>query len=201
MLPTKKEEFISSYYNGTELYVDKNLCRQCKGRCCKVSGCGLLPCDIPIQTPEGIRAMLDTGKFMISVAFTTDGLITPIMSSREVGADRIDFNLIHRPCALLGPNGCPFSDDERPMLGLLFIPKENKKCYNPVNGTNVFLEWSTMAPIMEEVIFNETGKSSEELFLKSFDEAASYLADKYNRKEAMTDAELSTFIAIIQTFL
>jgi hypothetical protein len=147
-----------------------------------------MTCDIPDLSVAGIKSMLDTGKYSISFFYSDPLGPIPIMVARDIGAGRIATTMIRQQCSLWD-NGCPLSDDERPTLGLLFMPKENHQCEILVNGIECLIDWFSVRSIMEEVIKEETGQSTIELFYKACISDALLIKNKLKDHIKLSEAE------------
>lgn len=190
-MKTKKEYIAEKMRNeGVTANVNCSICSKCKGKCCKISGCGLMPCDVEDMSVDGIRRMLDTGKYSISFLLKMNPP-RPMLSmiSREVGRGRINPSLIRTRCSLLDENGCTLSEEERPTQALLLVPGENLDCHELVTISETISEWSKYQDILAEVIFLETGKDMIELFEESCQNDTDYLIDKFQRQEDFTSTE------------
>ena len=118
------------------------LCKKCRGECCKTSGCAL-NADINFErvlTRKMILDILNTGLIKISKDKYTEILYLSIRNKNDEE---------YGECMLLSDSGCMFDDNLRPMGGVMLIPKydENKKkymCHNDLEKENLLIEsWST----------------------------------------------------------
>lgn len=196
MRPKDKNAYITSKMRDfpRNPYLNHSICEKCGGKCCKAGGCGLMPCDVPEMSVEGIRKMLDTGKYSITFfcAATECGIIPiPIINAREVDSGKVNNSIIRKPCALQGEKGCELSDDERPTMGLLYIPIAKGDCRMLVSANDTLNEWFPYKAIMDEVVFEETGKSSEELFYSGCVQAAMEIRQKLDMGIEFTEAEMN----------
>lgn len=204
MRPNDKKHYIECIKRrfSQSSHINCEICSECGGNCCKRGGCGLMTCDVPELSVRGIRKMLDTGKYSITFfAANMDGEIipVPIMNAREIGSERVDYSIIRKPCAQQNEEGCSFSDDERPTLGLLYIPKTNRDCKLLVSEMELLGDWYPHKEIMEEVILEETGKSSKELFYKGCIEAAMEIRSKLDVKKELTESEMCALEVLYAT--
>lgn len=196
MGPKDKNAYITSKMRDfpRNPYLNHNICEKCGGKCCQRGGCGLMPCDVSEMSVAGIRRMLDTGNY--SITFFCAGLEgeilpIPIINAREVNAGRVNNSIIRKPCALQGQKGCKLSDDERPTMGLLYIPNAKGHCRILVDAMEAFMEWFPYKTIMDEVVFEETGKSSEELFYSGCVQAAMEIRQKLDMGVELTEGEMA----------
>lgn len=196
MGPNAKKAYITSKMRDfpRNPYLNHNICEKCGGKCCQRGGCGLMTCDVPEMSVDGVRKMLDTGKYSITFFCAADGnefIPIPIINAREVDAGRVNNSIIRRPCALQGEKGCEFSDDERPTMGLLYIPIAKGDCRMLVDAMDACLEWYPYKAIMDEVVLEETGKSSEELFYSGCVQAAMEIRQKLDMGVELTEGEMA----------
>lgn len=192
----KKQKYIAKKLREHEIEtnISCSICKKCQGQCCKTSGCGLLPCDVEDMSVEGIKKMLDTGKYSISYIVQLEPVI-PIASltSREEGRGRIANSLIRSKCSLLKEDGCTLSEEERPTQALLLIPGENMNCTELITPRENIDEWLVHQQILEQVILDETGKTLDEIFEEGCAEDTKYLANKIENQEELTDLEKIVF--------
>lgn len=193
MRPEDKQSYIDfmKRTNRINSHTDCSICSKCGGRCCKTGGCGLMTCDLPELTVEGITKMLDSGKYSITFLYSDLFGIIPTMHTREEGADRINNSPIRKACSLLGNKGCTLSELERPTLGLLLIPDVNYECHLLVDAFDSIHDWLPLKSLMEEVIFKETGKTSSELFYRGCIDAAMELRTKLHAGIELDEGEIS----------
>ncbi|MDO4975576.1 MAG: hypothetical protein Q4E61_04615 [Alphaproteobacteria bacterium] len=181
--------------------INKDICASCRGKCCKATGCGLMPCDIVDKTPAGIQRLLDSGRY--SISFFLDFIdmkleVIPTMMSREINSSRIQFGFIHNQCSLLGPKGCSLSDDERPTQGLLFVPQMEANCELQLNSQTVVTEWRKLSPLMETVLIIETGSNSLNLFQQSLLQTMNHLETKLSEGIILNSSELSALELVMR---
>ena len=198
-----KKEYIAEKMREfpNENHIDRSICGKCKRCCCKIGACQLMTCDISDMSVEGIRKMLDTNKYSVYLTFGFlfgELVVLPVICAKEIDAGRVKASFFRKQCALLGENGCSLSDEERPTLGLLLIPNSNDKCRTAVNNEETFLDWYPHKSIMDEVVFLETGKTTEEIFDDAVDEAAEQLFLKITNKEELTDSEILVCDVLLQ---
>lgn len=193
MRPEEKNAFIEFMKKRHNVISHTNcsICSDCGGRCCKTGGCGLMTCDIPEPTVEGITKLLDSGHYSITFMYSDLFGIIPTMHTREEGAGRINNSPIRKPCTLLGNSGCVLSQKERPTLGLLLIPEPEFECHLLVDAFDSIHDWIPLKGIMEEIIWKETGKTSKELFYRGCIDAAMELRTKLYAGIELDDGEIS----------
>ena len=151
-------------------------CAKCGGICCRTNACACVPEEFPEITEKFIENLLDSRNYMITAAYELTGgnptipvTAYPIISAREVACERngIHISMMHSKCALFeSGKGCRFSDDERPVQGLTLIPYSDEKCENLMD-LPVDL-WKPYRTILDTVVKERTGSSTQELFEKEF---------------------------------
>lgn len=193
MRPEDKMSYINfkKREHGVNSHTNCSICSECGGRCCKTGGCGLMTCDIPDISVEGITKLLDSDKYSITFLYSDLFGIIPTMHTREEKADRINISPIRKACSLLKNNGCTLSREERPTLGLLLIPEPNFDCNLIVDGFDSIHDWLPIKDVMEEVILKETGKTSKELFYRGCIDAAMELRTKLYAGIKLNAGEIS----------
>lgn len=165
-----KKEYIKRKARNRK-YINSELCSTCPYSCCKYSGCDALPFDIEPFTRENVIRLIDKGIYSITYTFTYDRRVIPVLRSREVDAGVFNLSNQHKPCALLGENGCILTEEQRPTLALLLIPKlhpfhdEWRNCKSLVRTREFIKMWDKVSDIMEDVVEHYTdGKDFETLF-------------------------------------
>ena len=171
-----KKEYIKRKTRRKK-YINPELCSTCLKPCCKASGCDAIPLDVNPFTPEHIIELIDKGIYSISYTITYSRDVIPILRSREIDAGVFNFSDKHKPCALLGKHGCTLTEEERPSLALLLIPRlhpfheEWRDCKLIIKTREFIKLWHKVSGIMEEVVEHYTGgKDFKTLFWEYVDE-------------------------------
>ena len=147
----------------------------------------MMPCDIPDMSVKGISKLLDTGNF--SIAFIYVGPIpVALIGAREIGRGRVNSSLIKHSCSLQGNRGCKLAEEDRPTMGLLYVPTSSG-CKLLLKPEEVVEAWFPYQEVLEEVIMLETGKTSLELFEDSVEEDLRFLQKKAEKNIPFTHAE------------
>lgn len=177
-------------------YIDRKICSECGGQCCKSTPCSLMPCDVKDMSVGGIKRMLDSEKYSLRLILSgteEKPHYTICMSARMQGTNRIRNNLLYSPCALLGENGCTLSDEERPTCALLTIPGPNQNCKMLVSPKEYIDAWDKYAGILEEVWKSETSITPEEYFLIMSAKAYFEIQEMINRGVVLNEEEEMVF--------
>lgn len=159
-----------------------------------------MTCDVPEMSVRGISKMLDTGKYSIAFFCTVDdGVVfpVPVMISREISSGKVNNSIIQKPCSLQTEKGCMLSEEERPTLGLLFIPRPGRECASIVDGMELLSDWFPHRGILEAVVKQETGKTSTELFHQGCIEAAMQIRNKLDMRIELEQAEIEALDIIM----
>lgn len=135
-------------------------CQKCQGEgCCKVIGCMYYPEDFKEVTWDTIKPVLEDGRASVSARFELDnnGLLRPILYIRSRGIEKgaIDLYSHATPCALLTDDGCPYKINERPLGGVLLLPKQKKngECKNCVQAQNICAEeWKKYQSVLKKAV-------------------------------------------------
>ncbi len=180
---------IASLHGYEGPFTGFSLCAKCGGLCCLKNSCCCIPEDFDDLSPEGIEAILDTGKYMICAFFEAvirDEEIfinvIPAISAREVECpdNGILISLTRSKCANLDKNGCMLNEDERPSQGLTLIPVDENGCRCFL--TNMCDYWEDYLSVLNEVIKKRTGKTVNEIFLENYEQEVTQI------KEALQEA-------------
>lgn len=143
------------------------ICSECKGSCCKRSGCYFSPDDFREISFEYLKTQLEKG--YISISLQSDSVFYPdvyILKIRDRDTDIVDTgyrNSEYSPCMLLTDNGCKLSYEERPSGGKLYIPKyENGfyHCYTNYTIRDCCNEWFPYQEILTQLVIYFSNRQS-----------------------------------------
>lgn len=167
-------------------FENKELCRECGGKCCKKSGCDYYVTDFDVINKASMIEVLDSGKVSIVAALmmeeTKDDklLKTPFLylRARNVGRDVVDLFSLKHQCTMLQSDGCAYSLEERPSGGVNFIPYENDKCKRCDNPKEEIRKWEPYQNLLMKLVKRYTHMSvderlsldAEQLFMDVFNE-------------------------------
>jgi len=150
---------------------NKNLCKECGGRCCKNGGCAYIPEDIENICLEEIEKLLDTGRVSIaaSLSFKRAKNQKPIaeptlyIRERDINRDVIDLISVRSACASLENNHCHYTEiDDRPSMGATMIPSFPDECKSTIR-TSEFLEyWQPYQKVLMRIVKKRSGMSFDE---------------------------------------
>ncbi len=172
-----------------EKYLNKKICSECGGICCKKCGCMYLPEDFVSMEYESLLNVIKIGNISISISIfnifyggnsdksPTYEKISPnhnilwsyylYLRARNINRDIIDFFGIEGTCSILGDKGCKYSDSERPSLGLSLIPRKAKDggCVQLADkySYEIMYDWIRYQKVLEQIIINISGKTSIDL--------------------------------------
>lgn len=155
-------------------HINHELCSTCIKCCCKSCGCDAIPLDIDPFTPKHIIELIDKGIYSISIAYSSIEVVLPILRTRELEAGIFNFSNKHKQCSLLGEHGCMLSEEERPTLALLLIPrpylfdKNQRNCKQLFNTKQFLKMWWEKIDVMEEVVKHYTGGKEFETLYKEY---------------------------------
>lgn len=186
-------------------YINKDLCKECGGHCCKKNGCMYLPEDFESMEYDYLLNIIKEGNISIRLNFINihgtlelyDKLnITEIdpnhqdfwsyylyLKARNIDSGIIDFLGEKSRCCMLTENGCAYTDDERPTYGLSLIPKKGEKCKQLANKYfyEVDYDWIKYQDVLRKIVSELANKTVDELIeeaSKESDFIAAYLNSK-----------------------
>lgn len=149
-----------------EINENKEVCKNCGGRCCKKSGCDYWPSDLPDKTYKGILKFLENGKVSIVAMMNfkrKNGKLCnfPFLYLRErnTGRDVVDLLSMKTPCSNLTEHGCSYTYEERPSGGKNLTPSKDGLCYPKEDNLQKVLEWSPYQKQLEKIVKRYTGLS------------------------------------------
>lgn len=148
-------------------YENKNICAECKGFCCKKSGCDYFVSDFESMDTNYLENFLRKGYSSIIASLDFKRLsndkivVTPILylRARNINRDIVDLLSMKTTCMSLGENGCLFNINQRPSGGVTLIPKENMKCYSIIDRNEELLKWLPYQKILHRLVKRFTGMS------------------------------------------
>lgn len=153
-----------------EIYENKELCKQCGGKCCKKCGCDYFPKDFSEFTTNALLEKIMGGDIsvvatlVISVLPNGNEYLEPILLLRARNKNRpiVDLLSFKTTCASLTEEGCKYDYENRPSGGKNLIPKENDKCYQLNNPKEILEEWRRYQKILHRIVKRITGKNVDE---------------------------------------
>ncbi len=138
--------------------VDTELCKLCKGRCCKKSGCHYSPEDFGKITYQSLREKIDNGCIHIEYIpgkYTDTKKGTFILRVKNKG-ERTVGPYLETGCMFLTEDGCHLDYDHRPTGGKLLIPildiEGIGRCYNSYSLRDCCYEWHTYRRILRKLV-------------------------------------------------
>ncbi len=123
--------------------VNREICAECGGACCKMCGCHFSPDDFEELSFEFLRKEIEKG--YISIDFVDRDYIYCdhgyyILRMRNKGAPIVDTKRFRgSPCIKLTEGGCEFDYEQRPTGGKLLIPSKKR---SPLTGRNCESKYS-----------------------------------------------------------
>ncbi len=166
-------------------YINKEMCNECKGACCKRNSCGYLPEDFQSMDYDYLLDRIKQGNITVTFntfevhrtlelikKFNKEDFIYNLWSyyvylmARNNVSDIVDFNRKPGICTMLDVDGCKYSDEERPSLGLSVIPTQvGGLCVNAAKDyrLEIIYDWVKHQEVLERIIHYFTGKDSLQL--------------------------------------
>lgn len=149
-----------------EINENKEVCKNCGGRCCKKSGCDYWPSDLPDKTYKGILKFLENGKVSIVAMMNFKRINGKLcnfpflyLRERNTGRDVVDLLSMKTPCSNLTEHGCSYTYEERPSGGKNLTPSKDGLCYPKEDNLQKVLEWSPYQKQLEKIVKRYTGLS------------------------------------------
>jgi len=151
-------------------YEDKEICKQCGGKCCIKSGCDYFVSDFSSMKMEELDKILNTERVSIVASFNFKRLKNQklvyevILSIRERNQNRdiIDLLSFKTRCASLTKNGCSYDLEKRPSGGSSLIPNKDGLCYSKVDRLKELKKWEPYQKILSKLVKKYTNKTVEE---------------------------------------
>lgn len=174
-------------------YINYEMCKKCKGVCCKENGCIHLPGDFKTMEINYIISLLTEGNISISGQFYQIGnnafSYLPFLRARNKNADIVDLITLGGPCKLLTEEGCKLDASKRPALGLLVTPtKIGGPCKKEYEIEDAF-KWLKYSEILEALIKYYTNNQMSEQLKKELKIRLKSIREKLTQNIILTDME------------
>ena len=158
------------------------LCKACKGSCCKTMGCHYSPEDFKDLSFEGLKREIEKGH--ISIDYWEGN---PFEDSREIRqayylrVRNVNSNVVDASwggtCSLLTDSGCPLTYDSRPKGARLLIPGEGRNCIPKYTKQQCAIDWYTYNDVLIELKhhFSSNTEDSDSI-IEDFFKALSFMS-------------------------
>lgn len=108
-------------------YINEEMCRDCKGVCCKNNDCIYSPQDFEIIEFEYLKSLIDKGRISISgqpfsIFENTAWSYLVYLRARNIDSPIVDLMPKGGPCINLDDNGCILKREEMPAFGKTLEP-------------------------------------------------------------------------------
>ncbi len=184
-------------------YENKEICKECGGKCCKKCGCDYLPKDFEDLSTNGLLERI-TGGGDISIISTLNISILPngkkvidsilLLRERNINRPIVDLLSYKTSCASLTEQGCKYDFEHRPSGGKNLIPRENGKCYDPTSLNKVEV-WLSYQKVLQRVVKRITGKTVEECLKE--DVINLFMDFMLDNTSGVSDNELQEIVILI----
>lgn len=178
-----------------KVYVDKEMCAECKGECCKVSGCMYMPSDFKNLKFSKLKKELLKGDISID-AFPVTGFYKDVwtlvlfLRARNIDCEIVDLFTNGGTCKKLGENGCQYEEKDRPTCGLCVKPvKVGGPCPKTFDDSYFTSEWLKHQNVLELLLKEFTGKELFDYITEIIPYKVHMLKEKKNNCEELTSAE------------
>lgn len=158
-------------------YLNKELCSECGGKCCKKSGCDYFVSDFEVLTKKYLQEILASGNISIvaALSFSTIAggkkVCTPFLylRARNEGRDIVDLFSFKTQCSMLTETGCSYTPEERPSGGINLIP-DKKVCRPKEDPIEEILKWESYQGLLSKYVKTATGLSVMEKLRQDVEE-------------------------------
>lgn len=141
---------------------DSRICENCKGICCKRTGCYYSPKDFEDKSFKGLYEHLFKGyTSIIEIYSEFTGLPdTLVLKVRNIGEPvAVDKFYGENRCILLGEKGCRLPREKRPFGGRELIPMENASCITGYTLRQCVEEWHSYQFMLKKLYEMFYGKN------------------------------------------
>ena len=177
-------------------FENKEICKNCGGKCCIKSGCDYFVDDLPAVNKQYVTALLDTGNVSIVAALMFGKLrngkeyVSPFLylRARNVDRDIVDLFSMKTSCMMLTPTGCTYSLENRPSGGVNLIPMENGGCRPNVDPISEIKKWEPYQNLLAKMVRKYSKMSVDQKLSKDVEDTfVSILNEDF---EGVAEAEL-----------
>lgn len=142
---------------------NKEICRVCRGLCCKSCGCHFSPDDFKEITFESLKKEIDKGNISIDwwdgspfvdndIGVSSDGIERAYyLRMRNQDSPIVDPSWGGQ-CSLLTDTGCPLSYEERPKGARELIPISEGRCYSNYTKKQACKDWYEYDDILRRLV-------------------------------------------------
>ena len=182
---------------------NKDVCKNCGGRCCKKSGCDYVPHDFNSLNINDLYNKLEEGNISIVSAVIIDKIKDKTMAipflylrARNMNREIVDLLSMKTTCSMLRSDGCSYSYEERPTGGINFVPVEGgKDCYPRENPEKLIMEWERYQKPLSRLVKRFTGMSVEAKFREDVEQLFyDVLAENYDGVAEVEIADVKSMI-------
>lgn len=200
----KDKEIMEFYENFENVNLFQNeLCKHCEREksCCEVSGCMYYVEDFESLKFYYLRNLLEKGNISITSIFDIQKvrqelLIVPYLYLRTRNVDRniVDLFSLKNRCSLLTKEGCSLSFEERPLGGVMLIPRKNEfglDCVTLNNANEIALEhWKNHQRVLERLVLHFTNRKTEQVIAYDIVKFLLETDEKQQKKIPLSEEEL-----------
>lgn len=147
------------------VYENKNICRECGGKCCKKCGCDYSTENFIDLRIDNLQKVLEKGDISIvsyqNFKYIKGNLVNEpflYLRARNINRPVVDLLSLKTTCASLTETGCKFSLDERPKGGVNLIPVDGAKCYRVKDAMSIIEGWKDYQKTLAVLVKRLTGK-------------------------------------------
>ena len=138
---------------------NKELCSECKGRCCKEVACFFMPNDFKKIEFKYLKSKIRKGYISIATVNEVDGITLPYpilyLKVRNINSDICCISAAGR-CMLLTNKGCKLSFKKRPSGGKALIPSR-EGCKSLYTEQEILTQWKPHQEVLKQLwnVFSE----------------------------------------------
>ena len=149
------------------VYENKNICRECGGKCCKKCGCDYSIENFDNLKIDNLQRILEQGDISIvsyqKFQYVRGMLINDpflYLRARNINRPVVDLLSLKTTCASLTEDGCKYTLEERPKGGVNLIPVEGAtRCYRVKDAMSIIDGWKNHQKTLATLVKRLTGKN------------------------------------------
>lgn len=148
------------------VYENKEICRECGGKCCKKCGCDYSIENFDNLNIDNLQKILKKGEISIvsyqNFKYIKGKLVNEpylYLRARNINRPIVDLLSLKTTCASLSETGCKYSLEERPKGGVNLIPVEGAtRCYPEKSAMSIIEGWKDYQKTLSILVKRFTGK-------------------------------------------
>ena len=174
--------------------INYEMCKKCKGTCCKENGCIYLPYNFDSLEINYLKKLLKKGNISISgqpfpILNNKAWSYLPYLRARNKNAEIVDLFTEGGPCKLLTQQGCRLTEEERPALGLLIKPTKIGGPCERLYTIEDTMDWINYNKTLEQLIEYYTHETYIKAIIHQIENRMENIQNKIKKLKQLKEME------------